>query len=61
MDFIQRAGKLLRDRLGGHIDIRPQMDTHPLQRYARDFLQTVLDYAAALDDGGLLASVKMTL
>jgi Zn-dependent protease with chaperone function len=80
MDFIQRAGELLRDRLGGHIKIREQMDTHPragnrlerlelvnageylytspIQRYARDFLQTVLDYAAALDDGALLASVR---
>jgi hypothetical protein len=29
MDFIQRAGELLRDRLGGQIAIREQMDTHP--------------------------------
>ena len=83
MDFIQRAGELLRDRLGGQIEIRAQMDTHPrasarlerlelmnlgeylytspLQRYAQDFLQTVLDYAAALDDESLLASVKSTV
>jgi hypothetical protein len=82
MDFIQRAGELLRDRLGGHIDIRAQMDTHPgararlerlelinigeylytspLQRYARDFLQTVLDHAAALGTEELMASLKTT-
>lgn len=83
MDFIQRAGELLRDRLGGHINIRSRMDTHPsararlerlelmnigeqlytspVQRYAQDFLQAVLDYASALDDDGLLASLKATL
>jgi Zn-dependent protease with chaperone function len=83
MDFIQRAGELLRDRLGAHINIRSQMDTHPkararlerlelmnigehlytspIQRYARDFLQAVLDYAAGLDDDRLLASLKATL
>ena len=35
--------------------------TSPLQRYARDFLQAVLDYAAALNDEELLASLKATL
>lgn len=29
MDFIQRAGELLRQRLGGRIAIRDRMDTHP--------------------------------
>jgi hypothetical protein len=83
MDFVRRAGELLRDRLGAQIKLREKMDTHPrasarlerlelmnlgeylytspLQRYARDFLQTVLDYAAALDDEELLASLKTTL
>ena len=32
MDFIQRAGELLRDRLGEHINIRSRMDTHPKAR-----------------------------
>ncbi len=79
MDFIQRAGELLRDRLGEQINIRSRMDTHPeararlerlelmnlgehlytsaVQRYARDFLQAVLDYAAALDNEGLRCSI----
>jgi hypothetical protein len=83
MDFIQRAGDLLRDRLSERINIRPRMDTHPeararlerlelmnlgehlytsaLQRYAEDFLQAVLNYAAALNDEELLASLKATL
>jgi hypothetical protein len=83
MDFVQRAGELLRDRLGMQINIREQMDTHPrasarlehlelmnlgeylytspLQRYAQELLQTVLDYAATLDNDGLLASVKPIL
>jgi hypothetical protein len=83
MDFIQRAGQLLRDRLSEHINIRSRMDTHPeararlerlelmnlgehlytspLQRYARDFLQAVLDYTATLNDEELLASLKATL
>ena len=79
MDFIQRAGELLRERLGGQIQMWAQMNTHPrasarlerleltnlgehlytspLERYARDFLQSVLDYAADLDDESLLHSV----
>ena len=79
MDFIQRAGELVRERLGGKIQMRAQMDTHPrasarlerleltnlgehlytspLERYARDFLLSVLDYAAGLDDESLLNSV----
>jgi len=83
MDFIQRAGELLRDRLSERINIRSRMDTHPearvrlerlelmnlgehlytspLQRYSRDFLQAVLDYAATLNDEELLASLKATL
>ena len=32
MDFIQRAGELLRDRLSEHINIRLRMDTHPEAR-----------------------------
>jgi hypothetical protein len=32
MDFIQDAGELLRDRLGEHLNIRSQMDTHPRAR-----------------------------
>ena len=81
MDFIQRAGELLRDRLGAQINIREQMDSHPrasarlehlelinlgeylytspLQRYAHGFLQNILDYAVALDDAALLASLKL--
>ena len=81
MDFIQRAGELLRDRLDAQIDIREQMDSHPrasarlerlklinlgeylytspLQRYAQGFLQNILDYAVALDDEALLASLKL--
>jgi hypothetical protein len=35
--------------------------TSPLQRYAQELLQTVLDYAATLDNDGLLASVKPIL
>jgi len=80
MDFIQRAGELLRDRLSKRINIRSRMDTHPeagarlerlelmnlgehlytspLQRYARDFFQSVLDYAATLNDSDLLSSLK---
>jgi hypothetical protein len=80
MDFIQHAGELLRDRLGAHLNIRSQMDTHPkararlerlelvnlgehlytspIQRYARDFLHAVLNYATALTDDELLATVK---
>ncbi len=80
MDFIQRAGELMRDRLGGQINIRARMDTHPrasarldrlelahpgeylytspLQRYAQDFLQSVLDYAASVNDDDFLTSVK---
>jgi hypothetical protein len=83
MDFIQRAGELLRDRLSERINIWPRMDTHPeararlerlelmnlgehlytsaLQRYARDFLQALLNYAAALNDEELLASLKASL
>jgi hypothetical protein len=83
MDFIQRAGELLRDRLSERINIRSRMDTHPeararlerlelmnlgehlytspLQRYARDFLQAVLDYTATLNDEELLASLKAPL
>jgi hypothetical protein len=29
MDFIQRAGELLRGRLDGRIAMRDRMDTHP--------------------------------
>jgi uncharacterized membrane protein YccC len=83
MDFVQRAGELLRDRLSGRINIRSRVDTHPeararlerlelinlgehlytspLERYARDFLQAVLDYAATLDDEELLASLNVTM
>jgi len=83
VDFIQRAGELLRDRLSERINIRSRMDTHPeararlerlelmnlgehlytspLQRYARDFLQAVLDYTATLNDEELLANLKATL
>lgn len=83
VDFIQRAGELLRDRLSERVNIRSRMDTHPeararlerleltnlgehlytspLQRYARDFLQAVLDYTATLNDQELLASLKATL
>lgn len=79
MDFIQRAGEFLRQRLGGRIRMRTQMDTHPrasarlerleltnlgehlytspIERYARGFLQSVLDYAAGLDDEGVLTNV----
>ncbi|ULO25085.1 hypothetical protein [Methylocystis sp. SB2] len=79
MDFIQRAGEFLRERLGGRIEMRTQMDTHPrasarlehleltnlgeylytspLERYATGFLQSVLDYAAGLDDQSLVNSV----
>jgi hypothetical protein len=82
MDFIQGAGKLLRQRLGAQLNIRSRMDTHPeararlerlermnsgehlytspIQRYARDFLHAVLNYATALTDDELLASVKTT-
>lgn len=35
--------------------------TSPLQRYSRDFLQAVLDYAATLNEEELLASLKVTL
>ena len=31
--------------------------TSPLERYARDFLQSVLGYAAGLDDDSLLNSM----
>lgn len=83
MDFIQRAGELLRDRLDGKIRIYPSMDTHPraaqrldrlelmnlgeylytspLQRYASEFLQLVLDRAAAMSDEALLISVTASL
>lgn len=79
MDFIQRAGELLRQRCDGRIQIRSKMDTHPranarlerlelanlgehlytspLERYAREFLQSVLDYASGLDDESFLNSV----
>jgi hypothetical protein len=79
MDFIQRAGELLRDRLSSHLNIRSQMDTHPrararlerlelmnlgeylytspIERYAREFLDAVLQYATTLSDDELLASV----
>src|SRR5262249_30580619 len=82
MDFIQRAGELLRDRLRERINIRSRMDTHPearsrlerlermnlgehlytspLQRYSRDFLQAMLDYAATLNDEELCSSLKAT-
>ena len=33
--------------------------TSPVQRYAQRFLQNVLDYAVALDDEALLASLKL--
>jgi hypothetical protein len=83
MDFVQRAGELMRDRLAGQINVRAGMDTHPrasarlerlelmnlgeylytspLQRYAQDFLQNVLDYAASLNEDDFLASVKANL
>jgi hypothetical protein len=83
MDFIQRAGELLRERLSGRIHVREQMDSHPraiarlerleltnlgehlytspLERYSREFLQSVLDYASSLDDESLLNSVSGTL
>ena len=35
--------------------------TSPLQRYAQDFLQNVLDYAASLNEDDLLTSVKANL
>jgi Zn-dependent protease with chaperone function len=79
MDFIQRAGELLRKRCDGRIPMRAQMDTHPrasarlerlelanlgeplytspLERYSREFLQSVLDYASSLDDESFLNSV----
>lgn len=79
MDFIQRAGELVRDRLGHKVRFAERMDTHPdacarlarlklmnagehlytspLERYARKFLDTVLAYAASLDDVALLESV----
>ncbi|RWF67351.1 hypothetical protein [Mesorhizobium sp.] len=79
MDFVQRAGELLRHRLNGRTGINARMDTHPnakqrldrlelmnlgeylytsqLQRYATEFLQSVLDHAAALNDDALFASV----
>jgi hypothetical protein len=83
MDFIQRAGELLRNRLGGRINISSRMDTHPeararlerlermnlgeflytspIQRYAQDFLQSVLDYATTLDDESLYDSLNIPL
>jgi hypothetical protein len=35
--------------------------TSPLQRYATEFLQSVLDHAAAMNDDGLLVSVNAAL
>ena len=71
MDFIQRAGEMLRDRNNGALVIAPSIDSHPraaarlgrlelmnlgeylytspLQRYAAEFLQSVLDYASGLE------------
>ncbi|MBA8906052.1 hypothetical protein [Aminobacter ciceronei] len=79
MDFIQRAGELVRDRLGNRVPFLERMDTHPranerlrrlelinagehlytstLQRYARDFFDTVLDHVQSLSDEELLASL----
>lgn len=79
MDFIQRAGELVRDRLGDRVLFSDRMDTHPqaserlarlelinagehlytsaLQRYARDFFNTVLEHASSLNDEELLASL----
>jgi len=83
MDFIQRAGELLRDRQDGSLRIRTEMDSHPrpadrltrlelmnvgeylytspLQRYASEFLQSVLDYAGSLDDAELMESVTAVI
>jgi hypothetical protein len=83
MDFIQRAGELLRDRLDGKIRINPRLDTHPraaqrldrlelmnlgeylytspLQRYASELLQSVLDHAAAMTDDAMLVSTTAAL
>jgi hypothetical protein len=43
------------------MNIAEHLYTSPIRRYAQDFLQAVLDYATALDDEGLLASLKVTL
>ncbi len=42
------------------MNIGEHLYTSPIQRYAGDFLQAVLNYAAALDDDRLLASLKTT-
>lgn len=41
------------------IDLGEYLYTSPVQRYAQRFLQNVLDYAVALDDEALLASLKL--
>jgi hypothetical protein len=83
MDFVQRAGELLRARLGDKIHLRDQMNTHPrasaridrleltnlgeylytsqLERYSRQFFDSVLNYASLLDDESLLQSVSSSL
>ena len=81
MDFVQKSGELLRDRVGNKIRIRAHMDSHPesklrlerlelmnaseflysgkLQRYAKVFFASVLEYAKSLDDNSLTESLSV--
>jgi len=75
MDFIQRAGELLHQRLGSELALRDKLDTHPhaairleqleranmgellytspLERYARSFFDSIIEYASQLSDEAL--------
>jgi hypothetical protein len=79
MDFIDRAGQLLKTRLGERLKFRPQLDSHPkprarmerlelanlgdffytspIFRYAKNFFDTVFEYASSLDDQSLFESL----
>jgi hypothetical protein len=48
-------------RAAGVINLGEYLYTSPLQRYAQDFLQSVLDYAASLNEHDFLASMNSNL